>query len=460
MGRDAIRGERERDVPRPGRAVGPGNGAQLVNTLRLGGVEVERATASLSSAGKQYGAGTFVIRGAQPFRAVPRESAHAPGLPGPACCTPAARPSGPTTSLAGRCRTRWASTSSTCTKRSRHRPSGLTGDSLPAVVPDGRPGPFVLDPRANDAFTAVNRLTKAGLTVLRAPAAIELPSGKQWPAGAFVVPVQTGARASLSEAVRGLTLTIAAVDAVPAGSVPVGAPRVAVYHGWGGNIDEGWTRWVLEQFEFPYSRLGDAEVRKGDLRSSFDVVLLPDATYRQMLDGFGPGTMPDEYTGGMTSRGVQNLRTFTERGGILIAMDQATELPLAAFGLPIRDVTAGQRPTDVFTPGTILRIELDPAHPVAYGMPSEAAAFVVGSPAFSLGAAPGRTSRVVARYPPKNLLMSGWLLGERVIANTAAVMDVALGRGRIVLLGVRTQHRGQAQGTFKLLFHAIFLPPG
>jgi hypothetical protein len=161
----------------------------------------------------------------------------------------------------------------------------------------------------------------------------------------------------------------------------------------------------------------------------------------------------------MTSRGVQNLRTFTERGGILIAMDQATELPLTAFGLPIRNVTAGQRQAEFYTPGTILRIELDPAHPVAYGMPPQAAAFVVGSPAFSLGSG-GRTSRVVARYPAKNLLMSGWLLGERVIANTAAVMDVALGRGRIILLGFRTQHRGQPHGTFKLLFNSIFLPPG
>jgi hypothetical protein len=161
----------------------------------------------------------------------------------------------------------------------------------------------------------------------------------------------------------------------------------------------------------------------------------------------------------MTARGVQNLRTFTESGGVLVAMAGAAELPLTGFGLPIRNVTARQREADFFIPGTILRIDLDPAHPVAYGMPAQAAAFFSSSPAFAVEQA-GLNARVVAHYPAQDLLMSGWLLGERVIAGAAAVMDIPLGRGHVVLLGFRSQHRGQPHGTFKLLFNSIFLPPG
>jgi hypothetical protein len=328
---------------------------------------------------------------------------------------------------------------------------------LPSTpVPDTVQGALVLDPRANDAFTAVNRLLKADVSVLRATTGLELGGGTRWPAGAFVIPVQEGIRARVADAVQSLGLSVRLADRTPAAAVALKAPRVAIYHAWGGNMDEGWTRWVLEQFEFSYTRLHDADVRAGDLAARFDVILLPDATYQQMLSGFARGAMPEEYTGGMTAGGVQALRTFTERGGVLVAMDRAAELPLTGFGLPIRNVTARQRDTDFFIPGALLRVQVDPSHPVAFGMPEQAAAVFINSPAFA-AEAPGLSARVVARYPSKDILMSGWVLGERLITDRAAVMDIRLGRGRIVLLGFRTGHRGQPHGTFKLLFNSLFL---
>src|SRR5262249_38623450 len=130
------------------------------------------------------------------------------------------------------------------------------------------------------------------------------------------------------------------------------SPRVGLYHGWGGNMDEGWTRWLLEQFEFSYTSLFDRDVRAGNLRARFDVILLPDASYEQMLNGLPSGSMPELYAGGMTARGVSNLRDFVAQGGTLVAMDRAAELPLAAFGLPIRDVTANVHDTDFYVPGS------------------------------------------------------------------------------------------------------------
>jgi hypothetical protein len=235
----------------------------------------------------------------------------------------------------------------------------------------------------------------------------------------------------------------------------VKAPRVGLYHAWGGNMDEGWTRWILEQFEFPYASVFDRDVRAGNLHARFDVILLPDATYDQMLNGLAPGSMPDAYTGGMTAHGVANLLEFTAGGGTLVAMDRAAELPLNSFQLPVQNVTASTRETDFFVPGSLLRIRIDPRNPVAYGMPEQAAAFFRNSPAFTL--VRPEAGQVVASYPDRDLLMSGWMLGEPVLATRAAVLEVPVGKGRVVLLGFGTQHRGQPHGTFKLLFNAILL---
>src|SRR5581483_6676787 len=197
------------------------------------------------------------------------------------------------------------------------------------------------------------------------------------------------------------------------------------------------------------------DIRAGRLHDRFDVLLLPDATYEQMLHGLAPGSMPDAYTGGMTAAGMQNLKTFVESGGTLVAMDRAADLPLHVFDLPVRNVTAAVGAAAFYIPGSILRIAVDASNPIAYGMPSEAAAFFINSPAFEVQ--PRADVEVVAHYPASNLLLSGWLLGERIIANRAAIVHARVGSGHVVLLGFRTEHRGQPHGTFKLLFNSILL---
>ncbi len=329
--------------------------------------------------------------------------------------------------------------------------------SVPAVeLPVPRGAPVALDTRANDAFIAVNRLFAAGDPVFRTVAAIQTADGV-WPAGTFVVPPGDGAARAIAAA-RALGVRASTIEADAAGSLDRAAPlwrlrqpRVGVYHGWGGNMDEGWIRWVLEQFEFPYASVHDADIRSGDLGARFDVVVLPSATAAQMIDGLRPGSMPEAYTGGMTEAGVARLRAFVENGGTLVALDGAAELAIQALALPVADVTARTGPTEFFAPGTILRVILDPTEPLAYGMPPQGAAFVARSPAFEVHGA----ARVAASYPDKDLLLSGWLLGEPVLAGRAAVVEAAVGRGHAVLLGFRTEHRGQAHGTFKLLFNAL-----
>jgi len=493
MGRDAIRDHARETFVVPAEQWDPGTAAKLVNVLRLGGIEVERATAAFSAGGRQYGAGSFVIRGAQPFEAYAKDLLTPQVYPD-VRLYPGGPPKRP-----------YDITGWTLSYQMGVRTDRI-GDAVavPTATVDVAPVPavpvpaaartYMIDPRANDSFIAVNRLLKAGDVVSRTSSAVSI-GGTEGPAGTFLVAAGAGTAARIEEVVRTLGVRVAALAdgdqlaaAAPSGTGLVSdagqgavrpparpparrlvTPRVGLYHGWGGNMDEGWTRWLLEQFEFPYASVFDREVRAGNLRAKFDVILLPDATYDQMLHGMPPGSMPEAYTGGMTERGVSNLREFVAQGGTLVAMDRAAELPLAAFGLPIRNVTADARDADFYVPGSILRIAVDPTHPIAYGMPRDAAAFFINSPAFAVGrggpaddpatveTALRDTVRVVARYPETGLLMSGWLLGERVIAGRAAVVDASLGKGHVVLLGFRTEHRGQTHGTYKLLFNAILL---
>jgi hypothetical protein len=325
-----------------------------------------------------------------------------------------------------------------------------------SAPPSGRhAGVLAFDPRVNDAFATVNRLLKTGAAVSRSTSPVIVnPYQQEWPAGTFLVRQDAIGSVPLPDG-----LSVGIVEPVPDRTVPLKAPRIGLYHGWGGNMDEGWTRWVLEQFEFSYTSVFDRDVRAGGLRARFDVILLPDSTYDSMLNGEAAGSLPEPYTGGMTTRGIANLREFVSAGGTLVAMDRAAELPIAAFGLPVRDVAAaGARAADFYAPGSILRIRVDPSHPIGYGMADEAAAFFIHSPAFEVSPnAPG--ARIVAEYPTRDVLMSGWILGERTIAGRAAVVEVSIDKGRVILLGFRTQHRGQSHGTYKLLFNSILWPP-
>jgi hypothetical protein len=160
----------------------------------------------------------------------------------------------------------------------------------------------------------------------------------------------------------------------------------------------------------------------------------------------------------MTERGVQHLRQFVTEGGILIAQDRATELPVKAFGIAVADATSALPRSDFNVAGALVRVGLDVEHPLGWGMPAEAAAFVSNAPAFFI--LNPVSTRAVGVYPERDVLVSGRLQGESYLWNRTAIVDVTLGRGRVSLLGFRAQHRGQSHGTFKVLFNAIYLPSG
>jgi hypothetical protein len=239
--------------------------------------------------------------------------------------------------------------------------------------------------------------------------------------------------------------------------------RVVIYRSHVPAIDEGWTRWAFEQAGLNYYSLDDKKLREVDLSDHYRAIVIPDQAPATILNGYKAGTMPPEYTGGLGQAGVKALREFVEQGGTLVCLNRASTFAIEQFKLPVRDVVADVPEKEFFVPGSILRIELDTTSPVAQGMPKETIAWVEDSPVFEIvrtGSGSDRVDppnvRIIARYPTnKNPLLSGWLLGESRIRGKAALVEVTIGKGHVILFGFRPQYRGQSLATYPLFFNAI-----
>jgi hypothetical protein len=236
---------------------------------------------------------------------------------------------------------------------------------------------------------------------------------------------------------------------------PRGAVRIGIYRSFTAPVDEGWTRYVLDTWDIPYESVSDSAIRAGSLGARLDAIVLPSTSARAIVEGLPARRYPARFAGGIGQTGVQALRDFIEGGGTVVALDDACDFAIDSFGLPVVNATSGLSPRDFYVPGSILRMIVDTTQALAEGMPSQSIAWVESGVAFDVRD-PGRV-RVVARYPaqPGDILLSGWLIGAANLAGRAALVEVRVGRGRVVLFGFRPQYRAQSLATFPLLFNAL-----
>jgi hypothetical protein len=234
---------------------------------------------------------------------------------------------------------------------------------------------------------------------------------------------------------------------------------MGLYRSWTGNIDEGWTRWILQNYGFAPVTLRNGDIQAGHLRDRFDAILLPDASQRSIMEGFAPGTIPGEYAGGVGEAGAEALRAFVRAGGTLVAFNNASLMVIDTFVLPVSNILAGLKNDQFFCSGSLLRVELrDPAHPALWGMPREPVVMFERGPAFETKS--GFRGTVLATYPrERNPLASGYLLHPERIQGKVAALEVFYGEGRVYLYGFRPQWRGQSHGTYKLVFNALYDSP-
>ena len=332
-------------------------------------------------------------------------------------------------------------------------------------VPAGSYIVFVGQPQATNVLALFepqiypNRLTASG------------EAERPYDVAGWTLPMQMGvdlpAVTAIQEGVteRRLTLITDAADIrrdlglalSKSGESPISNPikqpvRLGVYRSWKPIADEGWTRFVLDSFNVPYKTVTDADVKKGELLTSYDVLLLPSQRAKDLLEGNATNSYPAEFTGGLSRIGLGNIQRFVEAGGTLICFDAACEVPIKEFHLPLTNVLTDLKSSEFYCPGSILALDVDNTHPVARGLGSKVDAYFASSSAFDTT---DRSVRVVARYARESLLRSGWLLGEDKLRGRIALAEVSLGKGRVVVFGFRPQHRGQTWATFSFIWNAI-----
>ncbi len=325
------------------------------------------------------------------------------------------------------------------------------------VPPPGRvsgAGPrLALDPAQLNAFRLINRARTAGGTVRFQPGSPG-QAGQPGTSGRYVV--DGIAAGTLDRWVA--DLAVRAVRTTAAGDRPV-ASRIALYKPWRASMDEGWTRWLFDQYGFGYSTITNADFHASGLGERFDVIILASDPPDLLLSGYAKGTVPPRYDGGIGETGVRALDAFVRAGGTLVCLNQSSDFAIERLHLPVKNVVSGLSRRDFFASGSILEVITEPSHPVMAGMPERAKVFFDRGPVFT--ALEGAEALTLARYAPAGSpLLSGYLLGETHLQGKAAALDVKHGRGHVILLGFRPQWRGQPFGTFRVLFNAAMYGGG
>lgn len=306
---------------------------------------------------------------------------------------------------------------------------------------------LVLDPAQNNSFRALNEAWSAGGNV-------QFMAGRP---GADGQPGQSGSYlvTGVSESIQRQWAESFALQAHRSRDTgtDLSQPRIGLFRPWGGNMDEGWTRWVLEMYGFEFTCMRPADIKAGRLRERFDVIIFADIRAGSIVDGQQEGSVPARYAGGIGQVGIRELDSFVREGGTMVCLNGNSNFAISALNLPVRNVT-GEIPRDeMYMASSILSVVTDPSHPVMAGMPTRAKVFIARSPLFTT--TEGFKGCVLAKYPESGtLLMSGYLEGEEHLHGRALALDVHHGSGHVILLGFKPQWRGQPFGTFKVLFNA------
>jgi hypothetical protein len=328
---------------------------------------------------------------------------------------------------------------------------------------------FLLDCSANDSFAAVNRLLRRGIEVHRTHEPVEAEE-RVFPVGSFYIPAAEGVERELDKLSKRLHLEFLAAPDAEFAHKAVEMLRIGMYQRyWGGNADEGWTRWLLERYRFRYKTIRDADVNRGRLSKRHDVIILP-SDHKSLITGegieehlkkrwggaFTLPEYPEEYRSGIGEEGVKQLKEFVEDGGTLICLGEASGFAIDELKLPVVNTLADLKPKEFLCPGSTLHVNVNGESPLACGVSDDLLVIFRNNAAFEVKPGPSNEEMdVVLGYPDERIMESGWLIGEKYLSRKAALIDAKVGEGRVILYGFSPQFRAQSDATFKLLFNAL-----
>ena len=446
---------------------------KFINALREVNITIHRATASFQAAGKSYPAGSFVVFTNQAFRPhvidmfEPQDHPNVIPYPG----APPTRPydnAGWTLAFQmgvqfDRVLEGFGGPFEKVTDWNLKPPAGQVDRAGPKTV-------FALKRDSNDAFIAANRLARAGIRLWTDRLGSE-----------FRVEATTTVDGRVDALARELGLKFKGVAlSQPGGRLQ--PQRIALWDQYGGSMESGWTRWILEQFEFPFTRVFPPDLDAGNLNAKFDVLILPSGAIPGLPSAAGggggggrggrgggagpdPQSIPAEYRGQLgrvtADRTIPQIRAFLENGGTVVAISDSAMNLAQQLKLPIENhlVENGDAlpPAKYFVPGSVLTAKVDTTHPLTAGMNERTDFFFDNSPVFRLGAgAEAAGVRAFARFDSPAPLRSGWAWGQKYLDGGIVAVEAKVGKGRVVLYGPEILQRAQPHGTFKLLFNALY----
>ena len=459
------------------------NATEFINALLKNGVAVHRATAAFQVAGKSYPAGSYVVKAAQAFRPhvldmfEPQDHPNDFAYPG----GPPKRPydiTGWTLAMQmgvqfDRVMDAFDGPFTKITGVLPPPPSSVMGPTSPAG--------YLISHRINNSFVVINRLLKANAEVYWLKSA-DKADDEDLGTGAIWVPASAAAKTVLEKSAKDSGVPVHAVAKAPTGDAMKLKPiRVGLYDQYGGSMPSGWTRWLFEQYEFPFQVVYPAGLDAGDLKSKFDVIVFTDGAIRRGGaggrggggGGFGgapdPSTIPAEYQG-MIGRITEEttmpqLKRFVESGGSIVTIGSSTSIA-EVFGIPVSNHLVEKGPDGkdralpgekFYIPGSLLRTHIDNTNPLAYGMPDQVDVFYDNSPVFRMGpTAAMKKTNTVGWFSGADVLDSGWAWGQQYLDGGAAVAEASVGEGKVVLLGPEVNFRDQPHGTYKLLFNGLY----
>jgi hypothetical protein len=482
---------------------------ELLDVLRTGAVEIEQATAPFTAGGKRYEAGSHVIRLAQPYGAFAKtmlEKQVYPDLrlfPG--------GPPKPPYDVTGHTLGYLLGVDVDPIAASFDAPLALTKDLQPRQTPLP-PAPrwaYAIGPESNAAFVAVARLQAARVAVFRTAAA-GTAAGRPYAAGTWIVPAGDTTRRILEDVARTTGLVVTGLDAPLASSGYRLKPstRIGLWRG-ANNVPGGWLQWTFEQYGFNHRVIASTDFA-GSLSDKYDAIVLPPGITRQtIVNGLDPARNDKtfEWAYGVGEAGWKKLAQWVNDGGTLVAIGNSVDTVQALLDLPIvkslpegrsgrrggsspvSGTDASSSPSEVsrvlretfssptslartlndrviepeslfYSPGSLLRNDFNPSHPVGFGMPESWPVFFESDQAYRIAPSFAIQPEVVARYPATGeILQSGWLLGEDLLRDLANVVAFRVGRGYVVTFGTQVHFRAQNRATYKLLFNALFHGP-
>jgi hypothetical protein len=451
---------------------------RMLDILMFGGVEVQQAKQEFIADGKVYPVGSFVVKMSQPYKPYAQallERQQYPDVrqyPGGPPVPPYDNAGWTLPLQMGVKCDRIEHAFEVQSERLEKAPYGslsAASTSSSAFV--------VLDCRMNASYSIAFSLLKNKVEMFRSKEKIKRENFTAAP-GSFIVKNTAAVQKLLPDLLKkwhGKTYGLDSISDIP--SSPLKNSRIALYQSWRSNMDEGWTRYVFDDLGVPYTTLHNKDFKptkkgkkeeKVDLKAKYDVIVFASESADIIKSGTS-GTasrrgrysapMPPEYEGGIGKEGVDALKNFVEKGGILVTLNGACDLAFKEFQPPASNSLEGVSRTRFFCPTSLLKIHVDNTTPIGYGMPKEAAAMFSRSLAIRTRTPSVEWDRkVVASYPDKDILLSGWLLGENTIARRAAVVDTKYKKGHIILIGFRSQFRAQSHGTYKFLLNSLLYP--